>query len=95
MNQETVLAVLTNSPETAKSMKEIAQELGLDISSHAKWVKAERSICRVLRKLVKWGLVTCDNRQYDIGYRFWYSAYWRIEFDIQKAEIETEEITAS
>jgi hypothetical protein len=79
LNQDMVLVILNNSPETAKSAREIAQDLGLDISSYVNWIRAERGLCRALRKLVKWDLADCDYRQNAIGQGFWYGAYWRTE----------------
>jgi hypothetical protein len=56
MNYEPLLAVLPDNKEDAKSMKEIALALGLDISSHASWIREQRTLARVLRILIKWGL---------------------------------------
>ncbi len=79
MNSETVLAALPNSEEEAKSMREIAQTIGLDIASYTDWIKAERRLARSLRALIKWGWVACDRRQRVEGHRFWYNAYWKTE----------------
>jgi predicted transcriptional regulator len=79
MNHEAVLAVLPDSKEEAKSMKEIAQDMGMDVSTHPGWIKAERRLARSLRALVKWGWVACDRRQRDNGHKFWYNAYWKTE----------------
>ena len=38
----------------AKSLKEIAQAIGLQTPTHVDWIKAERSLARVLRILIKW-----------------------------------------
>jgi hypothetical protein len=38
MNHKEVLAVLPNSREEAKSIKEIAQAMGLEVSSYVDWV---------------------------------------------------------
>ena len=37
MNHEEVLAVLPDSKEDAKSIKEISQAMGLEISSYVDW----------------------------------------------------------
>jgi hypothetical protein len=79
MNQEDIMAVLSNSEEGAKSLREIAQEIGLDISSHAGWIKAERGLSSILRKLKKWGFVACVRKQNEYGHRFWYNLYWKNE----------------
>jgi hypothetical protein len=39
MNHEEVLAVLPNSRDEAKSIKEIAQAMGLEISSYVDYVR--------------------------------------------------------
>jgi len=79
MNQEEIMAVLSHSEECAKSLREIAQEIGLDTSSHAGWIKAERGLSSILRKLKKWGLVACVRKQNENGHRFWYNLYWKNE----------------
>ena len=38
MNQEAILAVLPDSKDDAKSLKEIAHEMGLDITSYVDWI---------------------------------------------------------
>jgi hypothetical protein len=63
MTHEAVLAALPNSEAEAKSLKDIAQVIGLEISSHMDWIRAERSLARVLRILIKWGWVSRDRRQ--------------------------------
>jgi hypothetical protein len=61
MNQEEILAVLSHSEAEAKSLREIAQTMGLETSSYASWIQAERGLSSTLRKLIKWGLVgTCS-----------------------------------
>ena len=79
MNHEEVLAVLPKSRDEAKSIKEIAQAMGLEISSYVDWVRAERRLVRALGALIKWGWVACDERQKEEGHRFWYNAYWKTE----------------
>jgi len=53
--------------------------MGLDTSSHAGWIKAERGLSSILRKLIKWGFVACVRKQNKIGHRFWYNLYWKNE----------------
>ena len=79
MNHEEVLAVLPDCKEEAKSIKEIAQAMGLVISSYVDWVIGGRRLVRALGALTKWGWVTCDNRQKEEGHKFWYNAYWKTE----------------
>ena len=82
MTHETVLAALPNSEAEAKSLKDIAQVIGLEISSRMDWIRAERSLARVLRILIKWGWVYRDRMQ-RIDHRFWYNVYWKTELAIQ------------
>ena len=42
MNQEAILAVLPDSKDDAKSLKEIAKEVGLDITPYVDWIRIER-----------------------------------------------------
>ena len=79
MNQETVLAVLPASKGDAKSLKEIAMEMGLDISTYVDWVRVERRLSSSLRSLIRWGWVAWERRQREEGHRFWYNAYWKTE----------------
>jgi hypothetical protein len=79
MNYEPLLAVLPDNKEDAKSMKEIAQAMGLDISSHASWIREQRTLARVLRILIKWGWAACDRRQGNDGHKFWRNVYWKTE----------------
>lgn len=79
MNQEEIMAVLSLCEEEAKSLRDIAQEMGLEISSHAGWIKAERGLSSILRKLKKWGFVACVRKQNENGHRFWYNLYWKNE----------------
>jgi hypothetical protein len=79
MNHEAVLAVLPDSREDAKSIKEIAQAMDLEISSYVDWMRTERRLVRTLGALIKWGWVACDERQKEEGHRFWYNAYWKTE----------------
>jgi predicted transcriptional regulator len=77
MNQEDIMAVLSNSEVDAKSLREIAQEIGLDTSSHAGWIKAERGLSGILRKLIKWGFVAYVRKKNENGHRYWYNLYWK------------------
>ncbi len=78
MNQESILAVLPDRAEDARSMREIAQAVGLEVRAYIDWIKAERSLARVLRKLTRWGLVASDRRQNMEGHKFWYNVYWKV-----------------
>ena len=79
MNHGMVLATLPNHEDEAISMKEIALAIGLEIATHADWIRAERRLARSLRALIRWGWVACDKRQSENGHRFWYNAYWKTE----------------
>jgi predicted transcriptional regulator len=74
MSHEVVLAALPNTKEEARSLKDIAEAIGLEISTHTDWIRAERRLTRSLRALIKWGWVTCDKRQSENGYKFRYSS---------------------
>ncbi len=93
MNQEEVLAVLPCNAKEAKSIKEIAYAMKLETSSYARWIKAERALSKILRTLIKWGVVACDRRRMEVGHRFWYNTYWRIESRTQKNIIVLDVIT--
>ena len=84
MSHEAVLAVLPGSKEEAKSLKEVAQAVGLEVSTYTDWIRAERSLARVLRILVKWGWVARDRMQRDNGHKFWYNIYWKTELAVQE-----------
>jgi hypothetical protein len=79
VNQDAILAVLCDSKDNAKSLKEIALEMGLDISSYVDWVRVERRLSSSLRSLTRWGWVAWERRQREEGHRFWYNAYWKTE----------------
>lgn len=83
MTHETVLAALPNSKDDAKSLKDIAQVIGLQISSHTDWIRAERTLARVLRILIKWGWASRDRRQ-RIDHGFWHNVYWKTELAVQQ-----------
>jgi hypothetical protein len=72
------MAVLPGRAEEARSMREIAQAIGLKTRNHTDWIGTERSLARVLRRLAGWGVVACDRRQNTDGNRFWYNVYWRV-----------------
>jgi len=83
MTHETVLAALPHNEAEAKSLKDIAQEIGLAASTHTDWIRAQRSLSRVLRILIKWGWVSRDRRQRVNGGKFWHNVYWKTELAIQ------------
>lgn len=85
MDHESLLVVLPDSQAEARSMKEIAQAMGLEISTYTDWIRAERSLARVLRALIKWGWVARDKRQNEEGHMFWYNAYWKTELACQES----------
>jgi hypothetical protein len=84
MNHEDILAALPESEEEAKGLKEIAQKMGLDISSYMGWVRAERRRSSALRTLKKWGWVEYDRRQMACGHKFWHNVYWKTEIACRK-----------
>jgi hypothetical protein len=84
MDHESLLAVLPGSQAEAKSMKEIAQAMGLEVSTYADWIRAERKLARSLRALIKWGWVARDRRQNEEGHKFWYNTYWKTELACQE-----------
>jgi hypothetical protein len=71
------MAVLPGRADEAWSLREIAQAMGLEIFTRTDWIRTERSLARVLRRLSRWGVVACDRRQSIDGTRFWYNVYWR------------------
>ena len=79
VNHEAILAVLPESKDDAKSLKEIAQAMGLEISSYVDWVRVERRLSSSLRALARWGWVASDRRQREEGHKFWYNAYWKTD----------------
>ena len=60
-------------------IKEIADAMGLKISSYVDWARAERRLVRAMGALMKWGWVDCDERQKEEGHKFWYNAYWKTD----------------
>jgi len=85
MTHEIVLAALPNSEAEAKSLKEIAQAIGVHTPKYVDWIRAERSLARVLRILIKWGWAARGRRQ-RIDQRFWHNVYWKTDLAIQKRE---------
>ena len=83
MNQEAVLAILPDSESKAKSLKEIAEALGIDIIRYADWIRVSRNLARVLRILIKRGWVAYARRQRVDGKKFWHNVYWRREPAVQ------------
>jgi hypothetical protein len=55
LNHEAVLAALPNSKDDAKSLKDIAQAIGLATSTHMDWIRAERNLAGIFRILIKLG----------------------------------------
>ncbi len=84
MNHQAVLSALSNSKEDAMSMRDIAEAMGLEMTSYIDWIRAERGLARSLRALIKWGWVACERRQRDNGHKFWYNAYWKTELARQE-----------
>ncbi|OPY50653.1 MAG: hypothetical protein A4E48_01805 [Methanosaeta sp. PtaU1.Bin060] len=79
MNHEAILTVLPECKDDAKSLKEIAEALGLEINSYIDWIRIERRLSSSLRALARWGWVASDRRQREVGHKFWYNAYWKTE----------------
>ena len=76
-NQEDILAVLPESRDDAKSLKEIALAMELEMASYADWIRVERRLSSSLRALARWGFVALEKRQREEGHKFWYNAYWK------------------
>jgi hypothetical protein len=83
MNHEAILAALPDNKEEARSLKEIAEVMGLDIATYIDWIRVERRLSSSLRSLIRWGWVACEERQREDGHKFWYNAYWKIEIGMQ------------
>jgi hypothetical protein len=79
MNQDAIMQVLPDCRDNAKSLKEIAQDMGLELDSYANWIRAERRLSSSLRSLARWGWVASERRQNEEGHKFWYNAYWKTE----------------
>ena len=84
MNHEAILEALSVSEEEAKSLKEIAQAMDLDISSYVDWIRIERRLSSSLISLIRWGWVAYVHRQKEDGHKFWYNAYWKTELARKK-----------
>ena len=79
MSHEAILAVLSNSKEEAKSIKEIARAMNLKITSHIDWIRVEQRLAKSLNALTRWGWVACDRRQQKTVPRLRYNAYWKTD----------------
>jgi hypothetical protein len=79
MNQMAILTVLPSQKENAKSIMDIAHDLGLETCTYRDRMRVERDISRGLNRLVKWRWVARDRRQREEGYRLWYSIYWKTD----------------
>ena len=90
MNLEQILGILPSSEAEARSVKEIAQAMGLNTSSYTTWRKTERGLSNALRKLLKWGLVVRGRRQSHMGHKFWYNVYWRTEIAVNEESMAIE-----
>ena len=90
MNQEQILEILPSSEAEARSVKEIAEVMGLNTSSYTTWRKTERGLSNALRRLIKWGLVASDRRQSCMGHKFWYNVYWRTEIVVHEESMAIE-----
>ena len=55
MNQEDILAILPESRDEAKSLKEIVLAMELEMASYADWIRVERRLSSSLRALARWG----------------------------------------
>jgi hypothetical protein len=86
VNQEAVLAALPDSRDDATSLKEIAKEMNLNITTYVDWIRAERRLSCSLRALKRWGFVALERRQRDDGHKFWYNAYWKTGLAMQSEE---------
>ena len=86
MNHDIILAVLPSSKDDAKSLKEIASEMDLDISRYVDWIRAERRLSRSLGALTRWGWVALERRLKEEGHKFWYNAYWKTELATQSVK---------
>ena len=82
LNHEAVLSALSHSEQEGKSLKEIAQAIGLQTPTYVDWIRAERSLARVLRILIKWGMVSRGRRQRTDGHKFWHNVYWKTDLAI-------------
>ena len=79
MNHEAILTVLPDSKEEAMSLRQIAQAMGLKISSYTDQISVQRRLARSLRTLIKRGWVKCELRQGKAIPKLWHNAYWKTE----------------
>ena len=56
MSHEVVLAALPNTKEEARSLKDIAQSIGLEIATHADWIRAEKEAGEIIEIFDKMGM---------------------------------------
>ena len=87
MNQEDILAGLPESRDEAKSLKEIAQDMELEMASYADWIRVERRLSSSLRALARWGFVDLEKRQREEGHKFWYNAYWKTKLAAKGGDV--------
>ena len=87
MNQMTILTVLPSQKENAKSIREIARDLGLETHSYTERLRVERDLSRSLNRLVKWQWVARDRRQREEGCRPWYSIYWKTDLASESVSV--------
>ena len=71
MNHEAILKVPPDSKEEAISLKQIAQAMGLKISSYTDQISVQRRLARSLRTLIKRGWVKCELRQGKVFPKLW------------------------
>jgi hypothetical protein len=86
MNHEAILAALPDNKEEARSLKEIAETMGLDIATYIDWIRVERRLSSSLRSLIRWGWVSYEQRQREDSHKFWYNAYWKTEIGKQSKQ---------
>jgi|GEM_PF-635703 len=79
MDHEDILAVLPENKDNAKSLREIAQAMDLEIITYIDWIRAERRLSRSLRALIKWGWVASDKKKMNGRHKFWFNVYWRTD----------------
>ena len=70
MNRMAILAVLPSGKNGAKYLKEIANEMDLDITSYIDWIRVERRLSSSLRALARWGFVALERRQREESHKF-------------------------
>jgi hypothetical protein len=80
MAHEEILAVLSESKDNAKSLREIALAMDLETTTYIDWIRVEQRLSRALRSLIKWGWVAADKRKMDGRQKFWHNVYWKTDF---------------